>query len=163
MRFDEFWTDDDQAGEQKPADLQMLPDGTHHGKVKVAKWSEVEWKKTDDNPKGLCLTLCVEVPGYREVWADCPVTWRGLIEAVCRACGQHPPTKGEDWDCEVLKGEQVGINTLQCVAKSGKQYVRIDKWIAGPKPLPKEVAARPAAKKVAKEPKPDFAPDDIPF
>jgi len=166
MRFDEFWSDDAATTATESADLPLLPDGRHVGEIKVARFKAVEWKKTPTNPAGMCLTLCVEVAGHQAVWADCPVQFRGLIESVCRAASVQPPAKGEDWDESVLKGHMVSIETVQGIGKSGRQYVRIDKWHPGPGPLPKEVAAKPAAKSPKGE-KPNVATteayDDIPF
>lgn len=162
MKFDDFWTGDETAATTETGELTLVPDGRHVGEIKVARFKEVEWKKCDANPSGLCLTLCVEVAGHQAVWADIPVQYRGLIEAVCRSARVHPPAKGEDWNESVLKGEMVSIETVQGIAKSGRQYVRIDKWHPNPAPLPKEVDAKPAPKR---QPKPATmgVEDDIPF
>jgi len=163
VKYDDFWDDDDQGGETGTAtELQMVPDGTHSATVKKVDYREVEWKKADNNPKGLCLTLMLEVNGYQPVWADIPNHWRGLTEAVCASAGVHPPAKGEDWDETQLQGQSVTIQTVQYVSKAGKQRVRIEKWLPGPKLLPKKAAKAPAKKAPTPEVK-DEAPDDIPF
>jgi hypothetical protein len=161
MKYDDFWDDDEGSQTAAATELQMVPDGTHSATVKKVDYREVEWKKADNNPKGLCLTLMLEVNGHQPVWADIPNHWRGLTEAVCASAGVHPPVKGEDWDEAQLQGQSVTIQTLQCVAKSGKQYVRIEKWLPGPKLLPKKAAKAPAKK--GPTPVIDEAPDDIPF
>lgn len=167
MRFDEFWSDDTTTtAATESADLPLIPDGRHVGEIKVARFKAVEWKKSPANPAGMCLTLCVDVAGHQAVWADCPVQFRGLIESVCRAASVHPPAKGEDFDESVLKGCMVAIETVQGIGKSGRQYVRIDKWHPGPGALPKAITAKPAAKSPKGE-KPNAvnteAFDDIPF
>lgn len=166
MRFDDYWSDDAATTATESADLPLLPDGRHVGEIKVARFKAVEWKKSPANPEGLCLSLCVEVAGHQAVWADCPVQFRGLIESVCRAASIHPPAKGEDWDEAALKGHMVSIETVQGIAKSGRQFVRIEKWHAGPGPVPKDIAAKLAAKspKGAKpNPVNQEGYDDIPF
>jgi hypothetical protein len=161
MKYDDFW-DDDQGGETAAAtEEQMVPDGIHSATVKKVDYREVEWKKHEKNPSGLCLTLMLEVNGYQPVWADIPNHWRGLTEAVCAAAGIHPPAKGEDWDETQLQGQPVMIQTVQYVSKAGRQRVRIEKWLPGPKPLPKSAAKKPAKKTT--NPVIDEAPDDIPF
>lgn len=163
MRFDEFWTGDEATTATDGGDVPLLPDGRHVGDVKVARFKPVDWKKSPANPEGMCLNICVEVAGHQAVWADVPVQFRGLIEAVCRSARVHPPAKGEDWDEGGLKGQTVSIETVQYINKKGEQRVRIEKWHPSTAPLPKAIAAAPAAEKTTTKAQPIGVEDDIPF
>lgn len=165
MKFGDFWKDDSPANEAPAGETPMLPDGTHVGTIGHVSMRNVEWKKSDANPEGLCLNLRVDVTGYQAAWDDIPAQMRNIIEAVCRSCRVHLPAPDEDWDCQTLKGQTVTIETISGISKGGRPYVRISKYRPSNPPLPKELA-KPAAvkpKAKAKEPVPTLTPDDIPF
>jgi len=64
-----------------------------------------------------------------------------------RSAGRPASTslrRARNWDCETLIGRQVRIETVYGLAKSGREYVRVEKWIKGPDPLPAAVAAKAA-------------------
>lgn len=165
MRFDEFWKGQAAPTAAKAENLPHVPDGTHVGEIKYVDWREKERAKAPDNPKGVVLLVLVEVAGYAPVWVDVPAHYRGTIEAVCRSASIDPPDPSADWDCRALKGRTVTIETVHGIGKSGADYVRVEKWKAGPAPLPAEVRNAPPrspAKKADAAAK-AVAPDDIPF
>ena len=168
MNFDEFWKDDGDQTTTSTGDLPMLPDGEHAGEIVQAKAKDLKFMVKPENPRGTSLVLEVEVAGYRPLEAIIPAQMRWLIESVCRSASVHIPYKGEDWDPEQLVGRQVRVETVYGIAKSGKEYVRVEKWIAGPDPLPATVAApaKPAARTPAAQVEAagqGGASDDIPF
>lgn len=168
MNFDEFWKDDGDQAPTATGDLPMLPDGEHAGEIVKAKIKDLKFMIKPENPRGTSLVLEVEVSGYRPLEAIIPAQMRWLIESVCRSASVHIPYKGEDWDPDQLVGRQVRVETVYGLAKSGREYVRVEKWVAGPDPLPTPVAA--AAKPAARTPAAKVeaagqggSADDIPF
>jgi hypothetical protein len=170
VRFDELWTDDPTI-DPKPTgdDLPMCPDGEHAGEITKAKRKDLKFMVKPDNPRGTSLVLEVEVSNYRPVEAIVPAQMRWLIESVCRAASVNIPVRGEEWDEEQLVGRQVRIDTVYGLAKSGREYVRVEKWLKGPDPLPEpKPAAIKATPKRTPAAKVEAAgqggePDDIPF
>lgn len=165
MRFDEFWTDDPTMDPAPSNELPMCPDGEHAGEITKAKMKDLKFMVKPENPRGTSLVLEIEVSNYRPVEAIVPAQMRWLIESVCRAASVNVPVKGEDWDCETLIGRQVRIETVYGLAKSGREYVRVEKWIKGPDPLPVAAKATPARTPAAKVEAAGQAGanDDIPF
>lgn len=166
MRFDDFWTDDDDQAPQATSDLPMLPDGEHAGTIVAAKVKDLKFMVKPENPRGTSLVLEVEVTGHKPVEAIIPAQMRWLVESVCRSASVHIPYKGEDWDPEVLIDRQVRVETVYGIAKSGREYVRVEKWIKGPDPLPQAHAAKPPARTPAAKVEAagqGGASDDIPF
>lgn len=147
MRFDDFWTDDEE--QDQGGDLPMCPDGEHAAEIVSAKWKDLKFMVKPGNPQGTSLVLGVEVRGHRPIEAIIPATMRWLIESVCRAASIPLPVKGQDWDCEQLLERQVRVKTVFVIAKSGREYVQVDKWIAGPEPLPPVTAKAPPARTAA--------------
>jgi hypothetical protein len=164
MRFDDFWLDDE--GGQPSGDLPMATDGEHAAEITDAKFKDLKFMVKPENPQGTSLVLAVNINGFRPLEAIIPAQMRWLIESVCRSASVNVPVKGQDWDCEHLVGRQVRVETVFGIAKSGREYVRVDKWVAGPEPLPpaaaKPAPARTPAAKVEAVGQ-GGSPDDIPF
>ena len=176
MRFDELWTDDEPLNKQPKADAPLCPDGDYAGEIVKAEFRDLKFKIKPDNPRGTSLVIDVEVPGYRTVESIIPAQMRWLVEQVCRSASVNIPVRGEDWDAEQLVGRQVRIETVYGITQAGKEYVRVEKWIAGPAPLPVTVQATPPATPAAIKATPKRTPaakveaagqggepDDIPF
>lgn len=160
MKFDRWWVE--QEDEFAPAgDLPQVPDGEHVAAITKAVFKDLAFKKTEQNVDGTSLVLELQVTGYRPLEAIIPAHFRGMVEAVCRAASVATPKKGEDWDESCLVEQYVRISTLQGVGKTGREYVRIEKWIPGRQPLPEAITKSPPRAKPAKK---DQTPDDdIPF
>jgi hypothetical protein len=159
MNFDRWWPQDDDG--TATADAPFVPDGEHVAKIVGVEWKDLKFKVEDRNPDGTCLVVKLEVTGFQRIEDLVPVHWRGKIEAVCRAASQPVPVRGEEWDEKTLVGQFVRISTVQGVAKSGREYVRIDTWIPGREPVPE--AIRKAPKRAATKARPEGGEDDIPF
>lgn len=164
MRFDDYWNDDDGRGDVEKA---LAADGRHTGEIVDAKIKRLEFMKSDANRDGASIVVTVSLPNAQPVESIIPVNYRGRIEAVARAAGVSLPARGQDWDESQLIGRTVTVETLQAVAKSGKQYVRVEKWLPSPsQPLPAE--RKPVARSQAAKAHQAFtsnasAADDIPF
>lgn len=130
MRFDDFWPadDDDQpAGE----DLELIPDGRHKVLITRARVRDIPFKQSENNPQGTTLAVEVLLNGYQVAEDLIPVTFRGLIRAVCQAANVMPPRRGVDWEPSVLDGQHAQVEATRRIAKSGREYVTL-KWIALP-------------------------------
>lgn len=161
MNFDDWWSDDEP--EAPVGDLTMCPNGRHTGTITEAYFKDLAFKASERNAKGKSLVVKVSVPGHYPVESITPVQFRGYIEAICRAARVAPPAKGEDWDERQLVGQVVAIETTLGVGKTGKEFIRIEKWHAAPAPLPKATTPKrtPAAKVEAAGQ--GGSGDDIPF
>lgn len=166
MRFDDWWPEADADTPVETSDLPLAPDGRHTGEILTAEVKPLKFKVCPENQSGTCLVVRVGVPKAKPVEAIVPVQFRGLIERVCRAAGVALPVRGEDWDEGQLVGRTVTIETVHGIGKTGREYVRIDKWHKGPDPLPDAVKKAPARSQAAKAHR-EFTEtanaDDIPF
>lgn len=159
MKFEQWWEFNGEAATQT-ADLPLVPDGNHVAKIVNAQWKDLTFKADDRNPDGTSLVVKLEVTGHAQIEAIAPVTWRGMIEAICRSASQPLPKLDEDWDCRTLKGQYCRISTVQGVSKNGREYVRVERWHEGREPLPEAIRKTPPRSKAAK---PELPDDDIPF
>jgi hypothetical protein len=170
VNFDQWWDFDDDGS--RPAvdhgHTQKIPNGRHTGDIVSAEIKDFKFKVTDTNPTGTCLVVTWSKTGFYPVESICPLNWRGLIEAICRAAGVAPPQRGEDWDEKALVGRVATVDVENVVAPSGKEYQRVTKWHAGAsKQLPAEPVKRAAARTPAAKAHADFKEhsdaDDVPF
>ena len=161
VRFADWWTED---ADEPVGQLPLPQDGTHVGTIAKAVTKDLKFKVSDRNPTGTSLVVTVNVPRHQAVEAIIPLQFRGLIEAVCRAARVRPPNPAEPWNVEDLVGQTVAIETVFGIGKTGREYVRIDKWHEAAAPLPPEKprpARTPAAKVEAAGQ--GGSSDDIPF
>lgn len=158
MRWDEFMEPVDAPRPAASAGpLPVLPE-SQSGKPHVGEVVKVfmvkkdfDWAKhVELNPHGKCIVLEVAVGNYKPVEATIPCHYTAKVAAMCRSARVHPPERGEDWDEQQLLGKTVIIETVTAVSARGTEYAKVTRWIANAEPLPKEVAARPAAKPVAR-------------
>lgn len=160
IRFGDWWSED---AEEPVEGLPLLQDGRHVGTITDAVTKDLKFKVSEANKRGTSLVLKVSVPKHQPAEAIVPLQFRGLVEAICRAARVPVPNPAEPWDCETLVGQTVAIETVFGIGKTGREYVRIDKWHPGPDPLPQEKprpARTPAAKVAATG---QGGSDDIPF
>jgi len=175
VNFDDVWDWDAEprsgGGYDGGGHTQKVPDGRHTGDIVKVELKALKFKMSDDNPSGTCLIVTWSKDAtHFPVESIVPQTWRGLIEAICRAAGVAGPQRGEDWDPQSLVGRVATIDVENAVSAKGKEYQRITKWYeSASKPVP---AARPAAKRApartpAAKAHAEFSEhadgDDIPF
>jgi hypothetical protein len=162
MRFDEYWDDNDVGATPDP--LPMAPDGRHTGTIADVKVKDLSFITA--NPKGTSLVITIAIRECQLVESIVPVNYRGKVEAICKAAGLPAPMPSEEWDEKQLIGRTVTVDTLQAVAKSGREYVQVNKWHTNPSqplPPPRSPAARASTTKAAKAFKETAGSDDIPF
>lgn len=161
MKFEKWWDIEPAESGVQTADLPLVPDGEHVAKFVKAEIKDLKFKVTEKNPDGTCLVVELEVTGYKRVEAIADVTWRGMIEAICRSASQPVPRPEDDWDPKTLVGQFCRIECVQGVGKTGREYVRVQKFHPGREPLPEEI--RKAPKRAATKARPEGGEDDIPF
>lgn len=167
MKFDQGWGDESRFAQA--ANLPLVSDGRHTGEILSAQEKCLPFMQSETNKDGKALVLTVDISGFQPLEAIVPATFRGKIEAVARSAGVPIPVRGEEWDERQLVGRTVTIETALAVSpKSGKEYVRIERWHASPsKPLPPSrpasVARSPAAKAHKQFTANSTSNDDIPF
>lgn len=164
IEFDEWWSDGDEGGQQDATDFPWPNDGEHAGEIVRVRDEKLQFMERH-GADGRCLAIDVQIPKARRLEALVSVTWRGKIGEICRAARVHQPAKGEPWDEQQLVGRQVVVETVLGIAKSGREYCRIERWVAMPDPLPKVETrpAPPAAVTAAKRKPAQAVEDDIPF
>ena len=164
--FDEWWEADEQPAEgQKWADYPWPNDGRHAGEIVRVRDEAFSFMERH-GAGGRTLAVDVQIPNAKRIETLVSVTWRGKISEICKAARVHPPARGEDWDPQQLVGSQVVVETVLGIAKSGKEYCRVEKWHAQQAaPVKVETAAAPPAAGATKRRKPEAAgvEDDIPF
>jgi hypothetical protein len=161
VKFSEWWSDDDEA--EAVGVLPLCEDGRHTGTISRAEIKDLKFKVSDRNPSGTSLVVKVAIPKHQAVESIAPVQFRGQIEAICRAARVNTPDPSDDWDVSQLVGQVVVIETVFGIGKTGREYVRVDRWHPGPDPLPEtKAAARTPAARIAAAGHGGNV-DDIPF
>ncbi|NQW46619.1 MAG: hypothetical protein HQ464_02500 [Planctomycetes bacterium] len=161
MIWNDWWTDDDQTP-RAASDLPLPPDGRHTGEITRVEIKDLKFKVSERNGSGTSLVVEVTIPQYRPVEAIIPAQYRGLIESICRAARVDLPDPNAEWQCDELIAQIVAIDTILGIGKTGREYVRIDKWHPGSEPLPKARPARTPAAQIEAVGQ-GGSGDDIPF
>ena len=127
---------------------EIVPVGTHEMEVAGAEIREVEWKRSDDNPRGECLSLRLRLGGFQFVFCDVPLDWKRQVTAVEIATGHGKADVAE------MAGEIVRVRVEHFEGRNGTRAV-VKEW------LPREHAAA-NAEAAPSEPALD-ADDRLPF
>lgn len=167
MKWD-AWLDDT-AGDAPLAILPESPPGKPHvGEIVKASLADkpFDWAKSAANPDGTCLVIEVSVSGYQTFEATIPCHYVTKVQALCRSARVHPPARNADWDESCLLGQTVTFESVTAMSSKGREYVRVNKWLANPSPPPPAVASepkRPVARSQSQKASRELSPDDIPF
>ena len=133
----------------RPEEREIVPAGIHRATIKKAEERCVEWKKSDANPSGKCLSLRLAVGNYQYVFNDIPSdkTWlaRQLAEAlgIVAADGTLRIVPSE------IEGEEIEVEIKHFTSRHGvtkadvKAYVPLAAKPEAPKrqTLPQKAAA----------------------
>lgn len=145
-------------------DRPIIPAGIHLLTIVAAEEGPNEWKRTDDNPQGMCLKLRLssQSGGFKFIFDDIPMHlgWRAkqLAEAVgIIAAGENLSLTPEE-----LVDQFVTVEVSHYTSKAGKTSAVVKKYLPPDQSrLPKSQAEKLKAKAL---PKPPAMPeDDIPF
>jgi len=161
MRWDDFIDDDNDGQVATKAPEAILTDGTHVGKIGWVQIHDKDWARRDDNLTGTCLTVRVDVSGFKSVFQSIPCHWRGAVEELCASARVSPPQKGEDWDETQLIDCTVSVEVLRAISKAGNEYVKVVRF----KPTAQGSTPKPARKTPAQkiDVETSAPSDDIPF
>ena len=148
----------------RPEEREIVPVGTHTAVIKKAYERCVDWKKSDANPTGKCLSLHLAVAGYQFVFHDIPHDKSWLARQLAEALG----IRAEDGTLSIKPGEIEGRELTVDVKHytNGKGITKADvkayvaaATVTAAKTTPP--ARTPAAK--VKAVSPGIGSDDIPF
>ena len=152
---------------------QPAPAGEIEAEIVAASIGEVRWKTSDDNPRGECLRLRLSAGrAYSFVFADVPLDWRSMLQAVRRATG----VSGEELRPEEYVGRRARVVLDHYRGKDGFLRATVTRWLqpqAGDEPRvvsdrrPTQSNSKPARQddgKPSRNAVPQYgADDDIPF
>ena len=159
MKFDVSEDQQDSA----PAERELVPPGIHEMTIVHCEEGPNEWKTSDTNPEGMCLTLRLSLGQYKFVFDDIPqhLGWRA--KQLAAALGTGPDGETLELTPEDLIDQVVRVEVSSYTSKAGKTSSVVKKY------LPAAAADKPKPPK--KEPKLTAAvalasaedDDDIPF
>lgn len=165
--FEVTW--DDVEEETEAVEYPLVAEGDQLLQVKRCEIAQGRGPKSADpakNPKGLCLKLALEKKQHKWVWADIPLHWRGLVEAVHRACRVELPKKPADINCEAFIDQICGVEVGHYVGRNG-DGAKVIRWKEAPPPLPPQTEEqrrqRPPTKTQQVDKQTQAQTDDIPF
>jgi hypothetical protein len=160
MRF--AISEDDTPAPIETADRPLVPAGTHVLTIVHAEEGPNEYKRSDENPEGLCLKLRLGTDGgHKFVFDDLPqhLAWRA--KQFASALAIVPAGEALDLVPDDLVGQKVTVEITHYTSKVGKVSAVVKRYVpatATPK-ASKPVAKRSnlAAVNAA------FPDDEIPF
>jgi hypothetical protein len=140
---------------------QIMPAGTHRMVIKFAEEGPNEYKRSDDNPEGLCLKLRLsDADGkFKFVFDDLPkhLGWRA--QQLAAAVGITPVDGRLSLTPDELVDQIVRVEVSHYTSKAGKTSAVVKKYLPQQADVPKAAKPRaPAAKAAAA-----FDSDSIPF
>jgi hypothetical protein len=153
---------EDQPTETVTRERELVPPGKHVMKIRSAKEEPNEYKRSDANPNGDCLKLCLStVEGdYKFVWHDIPKDLGWIAANLADGLG----IKAIDGRLSLQPGDIEGMTLTVEIShytgkKSGNTSAVVKRYV------PATVAAKPPAIKATPKPPPAerMPGDDIPF
>jgi len=158
MRF--AISQDDTPAPVEIADRPLVPVGTHTMTIVHAEEGPNEYKRSDENPEGLCLKIRLGTDGgHKFVFDDLPqhLAWRAKQFAAALAIA--PAGQALDLEPGELVGQKVTVEITHYTSKAGKVSAVVKRYVPA-------TSTPKAASKVAAKPQPaaaSFPDDDIPF
>ena len=146
----------------RPEEREIVPVGTHKATIKKAEERCVDWKKTNANPTGACLSLRLSVGKHQLVFHDLPHDLPWLARQLAAALG----IEAEDGTLRIvpseIEGRELTADFTHFTKRDGtvkadvKAYVPLATTPAAPKRQTLPQKAHAAFKSAA-------GSDDIPF
>ena len=161
MRFD-MTQDDNAPAPIETADRLLVPVGTHTLTIVHAEEGPNEYKRSDENPEGLCLKLRLGTDGgHKFVFDDIPqhLAWRARQFAAALAI--VPAGDALDLEPSELVGQKVTVEITHYTSKVGKVSAVVKKYVAAvATPKARATSTTAATRRAVLATTPD---DDIPF
>ena len=151
---------EEQQTETMTREREMVPAGKHAMRIRSAKEEPNEYKRSDANPEGDCLKLCLAtVEGdYKFVWHDIPKDLGWLAANLADALGIKAIDGRLSLSPDEIEGQILTVEISHYTSKAGKASAVVKRYV------PLNVAAKPAAIKPNPKPVVERLPgDDIPF
>jgi hypothetical protein len=151
---------EEQQTETMTREREMVPAGKHIMKIRSAKEEPNEYKRSDANPEGNCLKLCLAtVEGdYKFVWHDIPKDLGWLAANLADALGIRAIDGRLSLSPDEIEGQILTVEISHYTSKAGKVSAVVKRYV------PANVADKPAAIKPNPKPAVERLPgDDIPF
>lgn len=150
---------EDQQTQPAMMERDIVPAGVHDMVIKHAEEGPNEYKRSDENPDGLCLKLRLSTSGgnHKFVFDDIPkhLGWRA--KQLADAAGIKPVGGKISLNADDLVGLAVTVEVTHYTSKAGKVSAVVKRYVAEQKPADKP-KARPKAAAAAQ-----LGSDDIPF
>jgi hypothetical protein len=152
---------EDQPAETVTRERELVPPGKHLMKIRSAKEEPNEYKRSDANPNGDCLKLCLStVEGdYKFVWHDIPEDLGWMAANLADALGIKPVDGRLSLSPSDIEGQTLTVEISHYTSKAGKVSAVVKRYV------PANVAAKQTAIKATPKPPPSerLPDDDIPF
>jgi len=153
---------EEQPTETVTRERELVPPGKHVMRIRSAKEEPNEYKRSDANPNGDCLKLCLStVEGdYKFVWHDIPEDLGWIAANLADALGIKPVDGRLSLKPSDIEGRELTVEISHYTAKkSGNVSAVVKRYV------PATVAAKPPALKATPKPPPAerLPGDDIPF
>lgn len=159
------WTMDDDRGDvhqTQPEERQPVPEGTHQMTIKAAKVGPNQYRTSDANPDGICLSLRLELDSaHLLVFDDLPQDKPWRAGQLARALGIEPDGSRLRLSPDVVMGKTVVAMVERYTSKAGKVSSVIKRYLE-PKTTGQPVAKSPPVRKPVAKVSESFE-DDIPF
>jgi len=143
------------------ADRPLVPAGTHTLTIRSASEGPNEYKRSDENPQGLCLKLRLASDGnHRFVFDDLPAHLAWRAQQLAAAVGIIAVDGRLTLRPDELEGQKVSVEITHYTSKAGKVSAVVKRYLpATATPAPKSADRRTAAQKIVAA----LPDDDIPF
>jgi hypothetical protein len=146
---------------------ELVPPGIHTMTIRSAEEGPNEYKRSEANPEGKCLKLCLAtVEGsFKFVWHDIPEDLGWLASALARALAIEPVGGTLSLLPQDLIDQRLQVEISHYTSKAGKvsavvkRYVPAGEPVQRPTPKPSVLRTKPVAKAAAAS----LGSDDIPF
>ena len=162
MRFD-MTQDDNAPAAVETAERPLVPVGTHTLTIVHAEEGPNEYKRSDENPEGLCLKLRLGTDGgHKFVFDDIPqhLAWRARQFAAALAI--VPAGDALDLEPSELVGQKVTAEITHYTSKVGKKSAVVKKYV--PATQTPKAARAPSPSSATRRAVMASVPDDeIPF
>ena len=146
----------------RPEEREIVPVGTHKAVIKKAEERCVDWKKSDANPSGECLSLRLAVGNFQYVFHDIPNDKHWLARQLAEALGIVP----EDGTLRIvpreIEGRDLTVDIKHFTNRQGVTKADVKAYVPATNGAKTTPPARTPAAKV-KAVSPGIGSDDIPF
>lgn len=139
----------------------LVPAGTHTLTIRSASEGPNEYKRSDENPEGLCIKLRLASDGnHKFVFDDLPMHLGWRAQQLAAAVGIIPVNGKLTLRPDELEGQKVSVEITHYTSKAGKVSAVVKRYLpATATPAAKSVHRRTTAQKIVAA----LPDDEIPF